>query len=212
MSLYKTNESNYRDNVRVVNGKLAKQVPEGTEGAVKRTFTVVRTGEEKTVWELLYPAVEGAITHAAIKDLEFGQVMEVVFKDPSSADSACVSFPFPGRLADAFIQRIVKADLTKPVGLHAGFDKERNTNFVWLTQGGQKLTATFTKNDPNGCPEMVKKIVAGKPKWDSEARTDFLYNQFINLFGTANNTDERVPQSAGEVKNVVDTEDDEVPF
>lgn len=197
------------DFLRVVNGKLVKRVEEGTEGAIKRDYTVLATGEKKSVWELHYPGFEGKITKCAINELEHGQVLEIVLDDGS--ERATISIPFPGRLADSFIQRVPNIDLSKPVLFNAGLDKERNTNFIWLKQDGASVKSTFTKNDPNGCPEMVKKVVAGKVKWDGEARTDFLYNH-LKDWTEKNGLATISPEPTASPEPNTANEDDDVPF
>lgn len=206
MGLYQEENSNYADIIRIVNGKLAKKVSPETPGAVKRLYTVAKTGEEKETHELHYPAIEGMLVSGQVKELTFGQVMELTFEN--NGERAIVSLPFPGALAESIIQRLVNVDLSKPVRLNAGADKDTGKNFTWITQGGAKVVASYTKDNLGDCPPMIKKVVAGKTKWDSDDRTAFLYDKFVELFNQPKG--EKAPDAPAKV--VESPPDDDVPF
>jgi len=215
MGLYKEDTNTYADSIRVVNGKLAQRVEEGTEGAVKRIFTIKRTGEERTVWERYYPGLEGKIVKGEIKTLEFGQILELLFEN--GEERARVEVPFPGRLAEQIIQRIVNADLSKPISIYAGWDKIKDRNFVWLKQDGNKIKSSYLKDDPGDAPPVEQKVIFGITKWNSEKRDTFLYDKFVKIFGESETKCETksdsqpVSDAKPTVNNVVD-EDDDLPF
>lgn len=188
MSLYKTEESRTgADFLRVIRGKLVRQVPEGTAGAIQREYEVLGTGEKKTVWELHYPAIEGLVTDAGFVELQNGWVMEVAFQ--ADEERAKVSLPFPGRLTQQFIQRAVNLDLERPVTLRAGWDKDKGpngSNFIWMEQGGRKVKCNFTKDNPGGCPPLKQKTgVGGRVTWDSEELDQFFYDTALGWFAAS---------------------------
>jgi hypothetical protein len=74
-------------------------------------------------------------------------------------------------------------------------DKKKSVCF--LNQNGSGLKWAFTRENPNGMPDLVKIKVKGKDTWDDSDRMEFLENNAKNLF-------------VGSNKMVADN--DEVPF
>jgi hypothetical protein len=69
-----------------------------------------------------------------------------------------------------------------------------------LYQDGNKIAPYYTKEDPNGLPQMQKIKVKGKEQWDDSDMMAFLENMALNIFTSL---------TAMELE---DDEDDTAPF
>jgi hypothetical protein len=72
---------------------------------------------------------------------------------------------------------------------------------ITLYQDGNKIPPAYTKEDPNGLPQMVKIKVKGKEQWDDSDMMGFLEQQALKMFADANDNN-----------IVLDVEDDDIPF
>jgi hypothetical protein len=79
-------------------------------------------------------------------------------------------------------------------------DPTKTITGVTLYQDGNKIAPYYTKEDPNGLPQMQKIKVKGKEQWDDSDMMAFLENMALNIFTSL---------TAMELE---DDEDDTAPF
>ena len=79
-------------------------------------------------------------------------------------------------------------------------DPTKTITGVTLYQDGNKIAPYYTKEDPNGLPQMKKIKVKGKEQWDDSDMMAYLENIATSIFTTLTATE------------LEDDEDDTAPF
>lgn len=193
---YKTNGIiimglNYRESagkiyLTVSNGKLVRQFKEANENTVSR---VNKNG--KTVHENFPTDVTGYISNIEVKDGEYGNQWIISLID--GTDSFSIQLDYSSRYSSSFLKALpnltpglpVKirpwqmADKNNPTKLISGITLYQNDG-----NGFVKIPPAYTKEEPNGLPEMksFKLKEKGKDvvKWDDSERMQFLENMALN--------------------------------
>lgn len=163
--MFSNDESGNTTFVNIVSGRFAIKVDKETPGAVERKN---KNGE--TVYELLYNTVSGLITGIEKKETDYGNQWNVTLSE--NGKRAVVSFPYSSRMADGFLRRIENVNLSEPVALKVfTFDEK---TYMTVNQNGQKIDMVYTKDNPNGLPEMKQVKVKGELIWDDTEKMEFL--------------------------------------
>ena len=160
----------------VVKGTLTQRVKAGTENAVER---VIEKGPNagSTVHELRYNFVEGKLERIYIQDTEYGKSWVFVVDDGQKAYNLTVGYS--SGYAVGLLGRLPNVDLSKDIKIKSFYikgDDDKYRGYLTIEQGGQKVERAFTKEDPNGCPEVERVTVNGQPVWDSTKRMEFFEN------------------------------------
>lgn len=162
----------------VMNGKLVQNVNAETPGAVAR-----QNKNNETVHELLFTGLTAKITNIALVDAKFGKELEI--KANAGGQNFVIQTGASGGYAFGFFTRMPNLDFDKETEIrpYAIEDKAKGkTNHVIvLYQDGKKIESAFTKDAPNGLPELTtikdgngnEILKAGKPIWDDSARIEF---------------------------------------
>lgn len=185
----------------VANGKLVRQYKQATKDSVER---VNKTG--KVVHEEFYKDLTGVITGIETKENDYGKQWLVAFTDGD--DRYVVQMPYSGRYSSSFLKalpNVVKGDPVRfmPWEMTDKNDASKKVTGIALYQdqdgnGMVKVPSAFTKEDPNGLPEMVKAKVKGKTVWDDSDMVAFLEQKSKEWIGqpstlTADNGQEEAP-------------------
>lgn len=183
----------------VMDGKLVQKVKEGTEGAISRT-----NKNNEVVHELKYTGLKGFITNIAISDGKFGKDLEIKVK--TGSQNFVIQTSASGGYAYGVLTKMVNLDFEKqteirPFSIPSEKDKTKNNNFLVLYQDGKKIESAFTRENPNGLPELKtikdgtgKEILKnGKAVWDDSERITFfeaiiygeggINDKLISLYG-----------------------------
>jgi hypothetical protein len=160
-------------------GKFIQRVPEGTEGAVPR---VLENGPNigKTVHEITFDTLEGQILQLEVSESQYGDKLEIyldVTIEGEPEEIMKITLPFSSSYGKGFLKRIPNLDFSKDLVLK-GYDifnkeKSRNEYFLIPRQDG-KIESAFTKENPNGFPQLKKIKVKGKDIWDDTEQLEFL--------------------------------------
>lgn len=197
----------------VSNGKLVRQfkTEADIEGLVSR---VNKKGN--TVWEKHYQSVEGVITGIEKKESDFGVDWKLTLTD--DGERYIISMPYSSRYTNAFFKVIKNIDLKKAIVFNPWQMQDKNNptktvSGVSVKQDGKKIEPYFTKENPNGLPQMVKMTVKEKgknvDKWDD---TD-LMNFFEDMIEKDIKPLLSKPVAASaKVYSNEDVEDEEPPF
>jgi len=161
--------------VSIVKGKFTIRLPEGVDdpNAVERTLEK-GANAGKVVRELQYTGIEGTIERCYVDESEFGANFVTELIDDENARFK-LQIPLDSQFFGQYAKRMPNIDASKPLFLGLGYDRERERNFLYAKQGDDKVGMAFTKDNPNGCPDPVKKTVKGKEVWDWEEQENFLY-------------------------------------
>lgn len=160
----------------ISDGKICRQHREPVEGSITR---VNKNG--KTVHETFHKALKGRITDIKTKDGDFGKQWIVTLQD-ESGQSEQLQFQYSSGYANGFLRALPNVDFSKEViiapNLQMVNDKKKTTVFLsQLNDDNGKWEALkwyFTKDEPNGLPDLEQKKFKGKITWDDTEMMEFL--------------------------------------
>jgi len=162
----------------VADGYLVRSFREATSESTQR---VTKTG--KLVHEEKYKDLTGLLVGAETKENDFGKQWCLKFKD--GEDNYIVNMPYSSRYSSSFLKALPNIDLSKNVKFMPWSMNDKNDATKKITgitcyqndgNGMVKIAPAFTKDAPNGLPEMKQIKVKGKITWDDSDMTDFLEN------------------------------------
>ena len=160
----------------VSNGKLVRQFREATKESISR---VNKTG--KTVHEEQYRDLIGTIVKIETKENDYGKQWIVTFKDGD--DTYVVQMPYSGRYSSSFLKALPNVTSGQPVKFMPWEMADKNDSAKKVTgvtmyqndgNGFTKIPPFYTKEEPNGLPQMKQIKVKGKQTWDDTDMMAFL--------------------------------------
>lgn len=162
----------------VADGKIIRNVPEGTPGAVERI-----NKNEKKVWEMKYSFVSGILTGIRIKENEYnGNLMKSWQLSLVDGDDLySLEIHYDSAWATSMLNAFANPELDfhKPIKF-TPWQKDKpdgkKTRCLYINQGDSKesIQWVFTKDEPNGLPPLVETMLKGKRVWDNYDRMQFL--------------------------------------
>ena len=161
--------------LNIYQGKMARKVKADTPDAETRI-----NKNNDTVHELLYDTLMGRIENIVVWDGEFGKQWNITIADADNEYQ--LSLPYSSSYANGLLTRLPNVrlgDLVKIKTYYIESDKDgkmrgylvlhqKNEQGVW-----QKVNPYFTKEEPNGLPDMVQITVKGQKVWDDTDRLGF---------------------------------------
>lgn len=189
----------------ISNGKICKQVLKPTETSIERV-----NKNSKTVHEEYYKGWKGRITGIAVREhKDYGKFWNVTITDEDG--DAILQMNYSSGYANAFLKTLPNVDLSADVNIVPNLkienDKKKTTLFI--TQHGQPVKWYYTKDDPNGLPQLRKIKVKGKDTWDDTEVMEFL-EKMVNETIVPKLGKPKAPTSAGKSSEVVVVEAEEV--
>lgn len=157
----------------LMGGKVVLKVKPDTEGAVPRV-----NKNNETVYEKLYSDVTGFLTSLESKDGDYGKQWVLTIEDGGT--EYILQFPYSGGYAGSFFRALPNVDFSKQITFSPyskttvgenGVAKTKSS--LYLNQDGKSVQWFFTKEHPNGIPEMRKVKVKGVEAWDDSEQLDF---------------------------------------
>lgn len=130
---------------------------------------------EKTVHEIYHDSFVGKLLAIRTKTSEaYGRSWEFDFKDGQEVYT--LQLPYSNGYATTFLKILPNIDLSQEMKLQPDMKivdgKTRSSLFI--SQNGTTLKHAYTKDVPNGLPNMVQVMVKGQPVWDDTDRLAFL--------------------------------------
>lgn len=155
----------------IINGKICQSFKAMVEGAIERT---TQTG--KIVFEKFYDYIDGVITGIETRENEYGKQWVVSLLDEETGQVQSLQFNYSSGYSAAFLKALPNVDLSKKVKITPKLtvegDKKKTT--VFINQGGHACKWFYTKDNPNGLPELKQVKVKGKLTWDDSDCMEFL--------------------------------------
>lgn len=173
----------------ISNGKLVRSFKEKTDGAVSR---INKAGRE--VFEMFYDSLEGTITGVGTKESDYGKFLVVQVE--SNGVNYQLEMNFSSGYSASFLKTLPNVNLSTRVTItpKLTIEGDKKKSVCFLSQNGNGLKWAFTRENPNGMPDLVKIKVKGKDTWDDSDRMEFLENYAKGLFGAkASVIDDEVP-------------------
>jgi hypothetical protein len=185
----------------VADGKIVQRVPEGTPGAVSRAKK-----DGKIVHEMRYAYITGMLVNIGIRKSEYQgtEIKEWVFDINDGESNYQVQMMYDSRYATSLLFALANPviDFNQPLTITPWMkvvnDKKKTS--CYLKQGETAIDWFFTRENPNGMPELSKVMYKGKETWDSYDRMVFLEKYILdNVKPKLNNPFVAAPAPAANV-------------
>ena len=180
----------------IADGKICRRVQTKTPDAVERL-----TKDNKLVFEEFYKGWRGTITDIKTRENDYGKNWMIYLTDEFG--DYILQLPYSSGYSASFLKALPNLDPSQPVTITPSLkiegDKKRTSLF--LNQNGVALKWAYTKDNPNGLPQLMQIKVKGKTTWDDSDIMEFLENMVNNEF---------LPKING--NNPIENETDDIPF
>jgi hypothetical protein len=182
--------------LQISNGKIVRQVKTKTDNSVSR---VNKLGRE--VHELFYDSITGVLSDIATRESEYGKSWVVSIK--SEGKLYKLEFNYSSGYATTFLKALPNVSFGDIATLSPKLiiDGDKKKSVLFINQDGKGLKHFFTKDNPNGLPELKKIKIKGKESWDDSDRMEFL-EQYVK--------DNILPMIKSDLQDAI--EGQEVPF
>lgn len=160
--------------ITIVGGKLCIRVPEGTAGATQRTNKL-----GKVVNEMLYDSFTGMLVGIKVTDGNYGKQWNFSFKDKGEVYT--LQLGYSNSYAKNILKMLPNIDLTKEMKVSPVMKEENGVkkSSLFINQDGNPVKHAFTKDNPNGLPQMTEVTVKGEKIWDDTDQIAFLYDMVM---------------------------------
>lgn len=155
--------------ITILQGKLCQRVPEGTEGAVKRTNKIGNVVHEK-----FYDSFTGKLIDIKVQDGTYGKTWNFVFRDKEEPYTLQLSYS--NSFSTALLKMLPNINLTMEMKISPSVKEIDGVNrsSLFINQDGKTIKHAYTRENPNGMPEMEQVTVKGVQVWDDTKRLEFL--------------------------------------
>lgn len=155
----------------ILGGKFAIRVPEGTPGSIRR-----ENKEKRIVHEIFHDSFEAILVGIRTQDSpQYGKNWLFDFNDNGEAYTLQLSYS--NSYAKNLIKILPNADLTKPMKVQPSekvVDGKKKSS-LFVSQDGVTLKHAYTKDVPNGLPQMEQVTIKGQQMWDDTKQLEFLH-------------------------------------
>jgi len=161
--------------ITILGGKFCQRVQEGTEGAVQRTNKIGKVVNEK-----FYDSFTGKLVNIKVQDGTYGKSWNFSFKDKEEVYTLQLSYS--NSFATALLKMLPNADLSKEMKVSPSVKEVdgKNKSSLFINQDGVALKHAYTRENPNGMPDMEQIVVKGEKIWDDTKRMAFLQTMVDN--------------------------------
>lgn len=184
----KSNTNSSYTFLSIMQDSFREKVASGTPGSEER-----KNKNDEMVSEMIYGEAVGMLTRAFIREGgDYGK--ELSFTIAKDGESYVIQTGISSGYASGFFSRMLAIDITKEVrvvpyyiekDLHPGKFNAILSFYQKDEKGAWVLIPTaYTKDAPNGCPEMKKVVVNGEERWDSTDRLNFFEAKLAPLTDT----------------------------
>jgi hypothetical protein len=156
--------------ITILGGRFCQRVPAGTEGAVERTNKL-----GKQVHEKFYDSFTGKLVNIRTQDTAYGKQWVFDFKDKEEIYHLQLSYS--NSFATNFLKLLPNVNLEKEMKV-SPMTKEvdgKQRSSLFINQDGVPLKHAYTREKPNGLPDLEKVMVKGQEVWDDTKRLAFLH-------------------------------------
>lgn len=158
--------------ITILNGKFCQRVDPSTPGAIARVNKLGNTVHEK-----FYDSFTAKLVGIKTQDSQaYGTNWVFSFKD--KGDVYQLQLSFSNSFATAFLKMLPNIDLEKEMKLQP-VTKEvdgKTKSSLFVTQNGVNVKHAYTRENPNGLPDMKQITLKGQLIWDDTDRLEFLHN------------------------------------
>lgn len=132
----------------------------------------------KTVHEKHYDSFVAKLVGIKVVDSPIGKAWSFEFQDKEEVYK--LQFQYASPVASAFLKILPNVNLEKEMKLSMSMQKDEKTGkdktSLFVNQNGSALKQFYSKDRPNGIPDMKQITVKGEQVWDSTDQLFFLEN------------------------------------
>jgi len=133
------------------------------------------------VHEVYHDSVTGKLVRIRTKDSQqYGKSWLFDFID--GGEEWTLQLSYSNSSAKNLLKILPNADLTKEMKVQPsqkiGDDGKKKTS-LFVSQDGVTLKHAYTKDNPNGLPQMEKVTVKGQEVWDDTKQLEFLHSMVV---------------------------------
>jgi len=157
--------------ITILQGKLCQRVSEGTEGAITRVNKIGNTVHEK-----FYDSFTGKLESIEVRDGNYGKTWNFGFRDKEELYTLQLSYS--NSFSTALLKQLPNVDFTQEMKVSPSVKEVdgKNRSSLFINQNGNALKHAFTRDAPNGMPDMEQVTIKGELVWDDTKRMAFLEN------------------------------------
>ena len=157
--------------ITILNGKFCQRVQKETDGAIPR---INKLG--KQVFEKFYDSFTGKLVNIKTTDGAYGKSWVFDFQDKE--DVYHLQLSYSNSFATAFLKMLPNINLEKEMKVSPSVKEVdgKNKSSLFINQDGVAIKHAFTKDNPNGMPDMKQVKVKGNLVWDDTDRIAFLFD------------------------------------
>jgi hypothetical protein len=173
MGLTTENKTGNTTYLTIIGGKIVKKCKTFEDGAVERINKI-----GNTVWEKHYSALDGELVNISKRETtEYG--IDIVVEIHDETDIYQLSLGIASAYCRSVLMKLPNLSIGSPYKIvpYSFEDKDKGRMVNGLNifdSNGVKIPNAYTKEEPNGLPELEKKKVKGKETWDDSERLEFL--------------------------------------
>lgn len=176
----------------VANGRLVRQHKTPNANTTER---VNKNG--KVVYEEFFKDLTGVIESIDVaEDRGYGKNWNIIFADGD--EKYMVQMSYSGRYSSSFLKALPNVSPFEPVRFMPWEMVDKNNPNKTITgitmyqdkdgNGMTKVPPYYTKENPNGLPEMKQVKIKGQLTWDDSDMTEFLEAMVKEWLGSAKTT------------------------
>lgn len=173
MALSEVNEIAY---LYLFDHRICQKVNYPTNRTITRKAERIDHNGVKTyvdINERHYGHIEGMLIDIQLKERDNGR-KEWYFWLQDGAEKYCFQLRYSSRESKRFLSYLPNADLNHFIKVETKKEKEGNGTALFMSQRGISLKSAFTKDNPNGLPQMVKTFNdQGKEVWNDTEQMKF---------------------------------------
>lgn len=153
----------------ISNGKICRQFGQPTTASVSRV-----NANGKTVNEEFYDYIDGFITEIKTRETTYGKQWVITLKDDAGLQS--LQMNYSGGYAAAFLKTLPNVNLSEKVVFipKLTIEGEKKKATLFISQNGKALKHFYTKENPNGLPQLKQVKIKGKMVYDDSDMMQFL--------------------------------------
>lgn len=161
--------------ITIYGGKFAVRVNAPTERSETRI-----NKEGKTVHEEYYNSFTGKLVGIKTQDsAQYGKNWIFSFQD--NGDVYNLQLSFSNSFASNFLKKLQNIDVTKEMKVQPSIQEVdgKKKSSLFVTQDGVSIKHAYTREVPNGMPEMEQITVKGQLQWDDTKQINFLHDMVM---------------------------------
>lgn len=159
----------------ISDGKIVQKCSEHTQGAQPRTKK-----DGSVIFELRYGFITAMLNGISTKKTEWQgtEIKSWVLQLSDAGENYQLEFNYDSAYAKSFLKALLNpvVDLMLPLTITPWqkIVNEKKKSAIYLSQGNDQIEWFFTKDNPNGLPELKEVTIKGKQTWDDYDVMQFL--------------------------------------